>query len=37
VIVPPNVPHKFVNSGEGRLKQVDIHAHKHFITNWLED
>ena len=25
VIVPPNTPHKFVNSGDGRLKQVSIH------------
>jgi quercetin dioxygenase-like cupin family protein len=25
VIVPPNTPHKFVNSGSGRLQQVSIH------------
>jgi mannose-6-phosphate isomerase-like protein (cupin superfamily) len=37
VIVPAGVPHKFVNTGTGRLKQVDIHAHPHFITEWLED
>jgi mannose-6-phosphate isomerase-like protein (cupin superfamily) len=36
-IVPAGVPHKFVNTGTGRLKQVDIHAHPHFITEWLED
>jgi mannose-6-phosphate isomerase-like protein (cupin superfamily) len=37
IIVPANVPHKFANSGEGRLKQVDIHVSKAFITQWLED
>lgn len=37
VIVPPGVPHRFVNSGEGRLRQVDIHASERFITHWLED
>ena len=26
LIVPPNTPHKFVNSGEGRLQQVSIHS-----------
>ena len=25
VVVPPNTPHKFVNSGEGRIRQVGIH------------
>jgi mannose-6-phosphate isomerase-like protein (cupin superfamily) len=37
VVVPAGVPHKFVNSGTGRLRQVDIHVNKQFITNWLED
>jgi mannose-6-phosphate isomerase-like protein (cupin superfamily) len=36
VVVPAGVPHKFVNSGTGRLRQVDIHASDHFITEWLE-
>ena len=36
VVVPGGVPHKFVNSGEGRLRQVDIHASGRFITEWLE-
>src|SRR5579864_2777963 len=26
VIGPANTPHKFVNSGEGRLRQMDIHV-----------
>ena len=25
VVAPAGVPHKFVNSGSGRLRQVDIH------------
>ena len=36
VVVPAGVPHKFVNSGSGRLRQVDVHASDRFITEWLE-
>jgi mannose-6-phosphate isomerase-like protein (cupin superfamily) len=36
VVVPAGVAHKFVNSGAGRLRQVDIHASERFITEWLE-
>lgn len=36
-IVPANTPHKFINSGEGPLRQVDIHCNSRFITEWLED
>ncbi|HEX9098548.1 MAG TPA: cupin domain-containing protein [Candidatus Dormibacteraeota bacterium] len=36
LIVQPGVPHKFVNSGSGRLRQIDIHASDRFITEWLE-
>ena len=36
VVVPAGVPHKFVNSGTERLRQVDIHASDRFITEWLE-
>jgi mannose-6-phosphate isomerase-like protein (cupin superfamily) len=36
LIVRPAVPHKFVNSGDGRLRQIDIHANDRFITEWLE-
>jgi mannose-6-phosphate isomerase-like protein (cupin superfamily) len=36
VIVRPRVPHKFVNSGSGRLRQIDIHASDTFVTEWLE-
>jgi mannose-6-phosphate isomerase-like protein (cupin superfamily) len=37
VVVPAGVPHKFVNSGTGRLRQIDIHASERFVTEWLED
>jgi mannose-6-phosphate isomerase-like protein (cupin superfamily) len=36
VVVPAGVPHKFVNTGTERLRQVDIHASNRFITEWLE-
>ena len=36
IVVPANTPHKFVNTGEGRLRQVDIHVSPEFITRWLE-
>lgn len=37
ILVPANVPHKFTNAGNTRLKQIDIHVSKQFITDWLED
>jgi mannose-6-phosphate isomerase-like protein (cupin superfamily) len=36
LMVQPGVAHKFVNSGAGRLHQIDIHASERFITEWLE-
>jgi mannose-6-phosphate isomerase-like protein (cupin superfamily) len=36
-IALPNQPHKFVNSGQGRLRQLDIHCNAKFITEWLEE
>jgi mannose-6-phosphate isomerase-like protein (cupin superfamily) len=36
LMVRPGIAHKFVNSGDGRLKQVDIHASERFVTEWLE-
>jgi mannose-6-phosphate isomerase-like protein (cupin superfamily) len=35
VVAPAGVPHKFVNSGNGPLRQIDIHANDRFITEWL--
>ena len=35
VVVPPKHPHGFVNSGAGRLTQIDVHLSSHFETRWL--
>ncbi len=37
VIVPADVPHKFMNLSDKQLRQVDIHVSKQFITDSLED
>jgi mannose-6-phosphate isomerase-like protein (cupin superfamily) len=37
VVAPADVPHGFINSGKGRLKQIDIHLSRTFVTQWLED
>jgi mannose-6-phosphate isomerase-like protein (cupin superfamily) len=37
VMVPAGVPHKFVNTGAGRLRQIDAHTSERFVTKWLED
>jgi quercetin dioxygenase-like cupin family protein len=37
VVVPAGMPHRFVNSGTGPLRQVDIHPSGQFVTEWLED
>ncbi|HJR78419.1 MAG TPA: cupin domain-containing protein [Anaerolineales bacterium] len=37
VIVPADVPHKFMNLSDKQLKQIDIHVSKQFVTHWLED
>lgn len=36
IIVPAGVPHKFVNSGQQPLRQIDIHVSKQISTQWLE-
>ena len=36
VVAPAGVPHKFVNSGAGPLRQIDIHTNDRFVTEWLE-
>jgi mannose-6-phosphate isomerase-like protein (cupin superfamily) len=36
VLVPTRSWHSFVNAGTGRLRQVDIHASSHFITEWQD-
>jgi len=37
IIVPAETPHKFMNTGDQDLKQVDIHSSPLFITQWLEE
>ncbi len=37
ILVPEETPHKFVNTGNGQLRQVDIHVSPTFITDWLEN
>lgn len=37
LVVQPGVPHKFVNSGLARLRQVDVHESPVFVTEWLEE
>jgi mannose-6-phosphate isomerase-like protein (cupin superfamily) len=36
VIVPAGVPHKFMNTGDRQLRQIDIHVNRQIITHWLE-
>lgn len=36
VIVSPDQPHAFVNSGSGRLRQIDVHLNSRFVTEWLD-
>jgi mannose-6-phosphate isomerase-like protein (cupin superfamily) len=36
VIASAEQPHAFVNSGQGRLRQIDVHLSPHFSTDWLE-
>jgi mannose-6-phosphate isomerase-like protein (cupin superfamily) len=31
VVIPAHTPHRFVNSGESVLRQIDIHASPRFI------
>jgi mannose-6-phosphate isomerase-like protein (cupin superfamily) len=37
ILVPADVPHKFMNLSDSQLKQIDIHVSKQFVTTWLED
>jgi hypothetical protein len=30
------MPHRFVNSGSGRLRQIDIHLNPRYATEWLD-
>jgi len=35
VIVPADTPHAFTNTGDTRLRQIDIHVSPTFETEWL--
>lgn len=35
VIVPANQPHAFTNTGDGQLRQLDIHVSPRMSTEWL--
>ena len=38
VVIPANIPHRFVNAGDTILRQIDIHASPRFIqTNSSKD
>jgi mannose-6-phosphate isomerase-like protein (cupin superfamily) len=37
IVLPAHIPHKFFNSGEIPLRQIDIHVSPEFITDWLEE
>jgi quercetin dioxygenase-like cupin family protein len=34
-IIPPETPHAFTNTGDGPLRQIDIHVSPTFSTTWL--
>jgi mannose-6-phosphate isomerase-like protein (cupin superfamily) len=36
VVIPANTPHRFVNSGDTVLRQIDIHASPQFLQTNLE-
>jgi quercetin dioxygenase-like cupin family protein len=36
VVIPANTPHRFVNSGDTILRQIDIHASPRFIQTNLD-
>ena len=35
LVVPAGASHAFTNSGEGQLRQIDIHVSPDFSTEWL--
>jgi mannose-6-phosphate isomerase-like protein (cupin superfamily) len=37
LVVRAGEPHKFVDCGDGPLRQIDIHLNPAFETVWLED
>jgi mannose-6-phosphate isomerase-like protein (cupin superfamily) len=37
VVAPACAPHKFVNTGAGRARHIDIHTSGRMITEWLKE
>lgn len=37
VVAPAGAPHRFINSGAGRARHIDIHTSGRMITEWLEE
>ena len=35
VVIPANIPHRFINSGDTVLRQIDVHASPRFIQTNL--
>jgi mannose-6-phosphate isomerase-like protein (cupin superfamily) len=35
VVAPANTPHRFVNTGAGRLTFTSVHRSPRFVTEWL--
>jgi mannose-6-phosphate isomerase-like protein (cupin superfamily) len=35
VIVPPETPHGFTNTGEAPLRMTNVHVNSRFVTEWL--
>jgi mannose-6-phosphate isomerase-like protein (cupin superfamily) len=36
IVIPAGTPHRFVNSGDTPLRQIDIHANPQLISEWLD-
>jgi mannose-6-phosphate isomerase-like protein (cupin superfamily) len=37
VVVPPETPHRFVNTGEEQLRLTSVQHSPRFVTEWLEE
>ena len=37
LVVPAGIPHKFVNTGDGQLRVMSVHASPRRLGEWLED
>ena len=35
IVIPAGTPHRFANSGDTPLRQLDIDANPKFVTEWL--